>query len=104
MIIEYRIINHFISSCISLEQKLAPKRTEQTLGFFFFKEVYMVCIDSRPCFARKQTPKGDYGCAILTTTYKKDGECPFCKEMRNVTNGVYYPYVNPENGRRETCK
>lgn len=33
------------------------------------------CRDTRPCFGRK------FGfCEILSKTYKKDGQCPFCKE------------------------
>lgn len=33
------------------------------------------CTDSRTCFAKSS--KGT--CVILTSTYKKDGQCPFCK-------------------------
>lgn len=37
------------------------------------------CYDGRKCFAASQY-RGRRICRILTTTYEKDGECPFCKE------------------------
>lgn len=46
------------------------------------------CHDPRPCFARING-----GCALIgyDKPMYKDGECPFCKPDREVTNGVYYP-------------
>ena len=35
------------------------------------------CNDSRPCFAKRN---GE--CMALNSTYKKDGDCPFCKAPR----------------------
>lgn len=50
------------------------------------------CIDERPCFARK-----DGKCTILKKSFRfMKKRCPFCKERKEVTNGVYYPY-NPYN-------
>ena len=57
----------------------------------------MKCNDSRKCFGQELLPNGEYGCKILTKTYLKDGECPFCKEFRSVTNGQVYPYIKPED-------
>ena len=39
---------------------------------------------------------------MLTETYKHDGECPFCKPRRDMTNGKLYPagrmYTKPWTG------
>lgn len=51
-----------------------------------------ICKDDRPCFARVQDRK----CGILIKSYHK-GQCPFCKEHREVTNKKWYPY-NPDYG------
>ena len=56
------------------------------------------CIDSRHCFAKRRQGAEAY-CGLLTETYAKDGACPFCKEFRDVTNGVVYPY-DPNYGKR----
>ena len=48
----------------------------------------MRCIDKRKCFAKSRTG----GCGILSRTYKKNGECPFCKPKREITRGKMYPY------------
>lgn len=37
------------------------------------------CVDSRPCFAAMEY-RGQKRCRLLTETYEKDGQCPFCKE------------------------
>lgn len=51
-----------------------------------------ICIDTRECFARLSKKK----CQALSVTYEHDGECPFCKKEKNITNGKYYPfYVQP---------
>ena len=52
------------------------------------------CIDSRPCFAITYRRGGFRVCQILTESYKKDGACPFCKSIREVTNDAEYPYNN----------
>jgi len=46
------------------------------------------CRDSRECFGRLP----DKTCRALTGTYEQDGQCPFCKPDREVTDGVRYPY------------
>lgn len=45
------------------------------------------CFDERKCFARE-----DGRCALLKHIDYKNGECPFCKAERSVTNGKKYPY------------
>lgn len=62
------------------------------------------CPDSRPCFARIFKEGSDIGkCTVLQSVngkfYKEDGECPFCKPKREVTNGKFYPY-DPLYGER----
>lgn len=52
------------------------------------------CYDIRKCFARKF-----FKCTILTGTYLKSGQCPFCKEERDVTDGVNYKPNTIKNGR-----
>lgn len=52
-----------------------------------------ICIDERPCFARFESE-----CTLLEDTYP-EGECPFCKPERDVTNGVRYP-MRRENDKR----
>ena len=37
------------------------------------------CIDIRPCFAAVEH-RGHRYCRILTETYKKSGQCRFCKK------------------------
>ena len=54
------------------------------------------CNDSRRCFAKQYSGTC---CSILIPTYHgdsgyADGECPFCKPICRVTDGVVYPY-NP---------
>lgn len=55
-----------------------------------------ICHDSRNCFAKTTGPVFGGGtiqkCRILTTSYKSDGECPFCKPHQCMTNGVIYLY------------
>ncbi len=59
------------------------------------------CNDSRPCFGKysiKDLPdKVLCNCLNAHAKYK-DGECPFCKPEREVTNGKIYPY-NKNYGR-----
>ena len=76
------------------------------------------CHDSRPCFAKffngKTNERGEkvMMCNVIVNTYKTivgpgginyrirpyaDGECPFCKPERLVTDGVVYP-DNPPVG------
>ena len=56
------------------------------------------CRDSRPCFAKEKSLQrnyhGDYDnmCNVLTRSTYPDGECPFCKPKRDVTNGTAYPF------------
>lgn len=49
-------------------------------------EMNLKCFDKRKCFARE-----DGRCALLKHIDYKDGKCPFCKPVRDVTNGVKYP-------------
>lgn len=51
------------------------------------------CRDKRECFAREN------GKCTLLTEARKDGKCSFCKEKREYTNGVYYPYIPMIKGR-----
>ena len=51
----------------------------------------MYCVTIGPCFARKN----DGNCKILTRCYDAGKKCPFQKEKKNYTNGVYYPYIPP---------
>ena len=44
------------------------------------------CFDTRNCFARVEGR-----CALLKHIDYKDGKCPFCKPVRDETNGVRYP-------------
>lgn len=49
-----------------------------------------ICIDTRECFAKMRT--GDrYRCDCLTRSYDVDGDCPFCKPEKEITNGKRYP-------------
>ena len=43
------------------------------------------CVDSRDCFAKRVPKKNPLGfvCIILNSGYSSDGECPFCKPLRN---------------------
>lgn len=36
-----------------------------------------LCNDTRPCCFRN---RNTYSCRILTSTYKKDSDCKFCKK------------------------
>lgn len=56
------------------------------------------CVDSRPCFARKE-----HRCAILEKGYSKDGQCLFCKPSREYTNGKFYPF-NPLYGQERSVQ
>ena len=56
------------------------------------------CIDTRPCFARLKKRM----CHALSETYEHDGECPFCKEYRDVTEGKTYPMKQKEEMPRKT--
>lgn len=47
----------------------------------------LFCCDRNPCFARN---KENRHCSVLSEAYPA-GKCPFQKEERGVTNGVYYP-------------
>lgn len=49
------------------------------------------CNDSRKCFAKGKHVHKDQ-CKILRGKGYPDGECPFCKEHPDVTNGVRYPW------------
>ena len=54
------------------------------------------CNDKRQCFAKERGRDGYY-CTILAMPYTNapmyaDGDCPFCKPEKEVTNGKYYPY------------
>ena len=69
----------------------------------FNVEKYEICPDSRECFAKKNGR-----CIVLQRDsnhgrgfYSKDGECPFCKPHRDITNGqVYYFEQLSEHRRR----
>lgn len=72
------------------------------------------CNDSRDCFAAFLDDSGIRRCQELrivtsqiaevtingkdrkvkTGFYRKDGQCPFCKPVRDVTNGKRYPLNN----------
>lgn len=55
----------------------------------------MICSDDRECFAKRKGVFDSYiYCKILTDGAKPypKGECPFCKPIREVTNGVYYEF------------
>ena len=66
-------------------------------------EKYEICPDSRECFAKKNGR-----CIVLQrdtnrskSFYSKNGECPFCKPHRDITNGkVYYFEQLSEHRRR----
>lgn len=58
-------------------------------------QVLADCVDTRPCYGRTDKNK----CKLLslpstartTQLYKKDGDCPFCKEKRNdKPDGYFY--------------
>ena len=54
------------------------------------------CVDSRKCFAQKDTTMGFTECTILergagTPWPYVDGKCPFCKANKEWTNSEYYP-------------
>ena len=38
-----------------------------------------ICCDTRPCFGAQMTPGGFRRCRVLSSTYKRDGQCPFQK-------------------------
>jgi len=68
-----------------------------------YSKRYEKCPDSRECFAKL----GDE-CVVLQRDanrrkifYTEDGECPFCKPDRDITNGkVYYFEQLSEHRRR----
>lgn len=82
-----------------------------------------ICKDLRPCFGSIYDANGERRCRILYKEdvvrtlkleingknkyiaispgfYKNSGECPFCKPVKEVTNGKKYPYdthyIGPE--------
>lgn len=68
-----------------------------------YSKRYEKCPDTRDCFAKLG---GE--CVVLQRDsnhskifYTKDGECPFCKPNRDITNGkVYYFEQLSEHRRR----
>lgn len=52
-----------------------------------------ICNDTRDC-GMSTLKFGPRKCMCLDITYKKDGECPFCKPDKAYTNGKWYPYVS----------
>lgn len=50
------------------------------------------CVDSRPCFAQTTIRGGLKRCTALTSSYEEDGDCPFAKPDKEVTDGQRYPY------------
>jgi hypothetical protein len=50
------------------------------------------CHETRVCFAKKNGK-----CTLLTKTGKK-GTCNFCKPVRDITDGKFYPF-NPAYGK-----
>lgn len=57
------------------------------------------CRDKRPCFGRR----GEY-CQCLIKTYDRDGDCPFCKPEREVTDGKVYPIDIHYPGKERKAK
>ena len=53
-----------------------------------------VCEDTRECFGA-MVHGGMRFCRALSSTYAEDGQCPFCKPDRDITNGKQYLY-NPD--------
>lgn len=58
------------------------------------------CPESGECFAKLKSTNHQPGCSLLNNTdFNKgnghDGHCPFQKQRAGVTNGRYYPYVDP---------
>lgn len=53
-----------------------------------FENMVVKCNDRRPCFGKQFKP-GE--CGVLNASYP-DGECPFCKERREITDQKFYPY------------
>ena len=53
------------------------------------------CCDSRDCFAKDTEHENK--CIALRTTYKKDGQCPFCKPRMDETKGKIYPFISAAN-------
>ena len=47
------------------------------------------CNDKRKCFGATYKPGGFRTCHILTETYERSGQCPFCKEDKDVPNHNY---------------
>lgn len=62
-----------------------------------YESEHVYC-DTRKCFAKGP----NCGCSLLTSVYKHDGECPFCKPRRDMTDGKLYPagrmYTKPWTG------
>lgn len=48
------------------------------------------CHDRRKCFAQEQLGRTRKICTILHATYQ-EGKCPFCKPVRDMTDGKAYP-------------
>ena len=61
------------------------------------------CNDSRKCFGKRTEYAGLCKCTVLSETYERDGDCPFCKPHRTITNGEVYPY-NKYYGKIEPLK
>lgn len=57
------------------------------------------CRDTRKCFATVYYGGMRWCKALGGPPYKNDGDCPFCKEEREVTNGKVYPF-NPDYEER----
>ena len=52
------------------------------------------CYDTRKCFAANDIGGVRY-CRILETTYKQDGECPFCKtDNAEYMNAKYHRMIS----------
>lgn len=57
------------------------------------------CPESGECFAKIESSKWPRCSLLNSTEFKKEngheGHCPFQKQRAGVTNGRYYPYVDP---------
>lgn len=53
------------------------------------KPLETICNDTRKCFAKRRNQYGLPICSVLTSGYA-NGECPFRKKDRNITNGKCY--------------
>lgn len=57
------------------------------------------CPEVGKCFAKRNSPRQP-GCSLLNRTeFSKsnghEGHCPFQKAEKAITNGRFYPYVDP---------